>query len=286
MKEGNKQMKYYAERNCLLNIDITISLDNLKEYFFKIYRYFDNKGCFEAAIKGIWIKPQWEDTFLKIPPLFEADPEIFFLNHLHSKSIYPIYEYYECYSEIELFTVIEILYDKIAVYNYQKDVLETENVKKEFAGQINNILQFYDGGYFLEHNSGAITKGVDDSLKMMLTEDLKDTLSEDVMTKMRSAIKLYYRFDSNLEEKKKAINILADILEAFRSDLKDILNEKFEVNKNDHDKLIFDIVNNFNIRHNKSNQKTNYEHEIWYDWMMQYYSSVIITYFKLKSIKE
>lgn len=279
-------MKYYAERNSLIDNDITISFNDLKEYFYRTYRYFDNKGCFEVAIKGVWITPKWGEAFLEIPPLFESAPEIFFLNHLHSTSIYPIYEHYESYSEVELFTVIEVLYDKIAIYNNQEGGLKTETVKKEFAVQINNILQFYDEGYFLEHNSGTITKGTDDSLKMMLTEDLKETLNEDVMTKMRTAIKLYYRFDSNLEEKKKAINILADILEAFRSELKDILNEKFGVNKNDHDKLIFDIVNNFNIRHNKSNQKTNYEHEIWYDWMMQYYSSVIIAYFKLKSIKE
>lgn len=278
-------MKYYAERNSLIENDLDISFEELKECFFNVYRYFENMNCFEAATKGIWIKPQWGEEYQKIPPLFEAAPEIFFMNHLRSTTVYPIYEYYSGYSEVELFTVIEILYDKIAIYDYTTNILETDEIKKEFAAQINNILQFYDGGYFLEANSGAITKGVDDSLKMMLTEDLKETLNEDVMTKMRTAIKLYYGFDSNLEQKKKAINILADILESFRSNLKDILNEKFEVNKNVHDKLIFDIVNNFNIRHNNSKQLTKYEHEIWYDWMMQYYSSVIITYFKLKSIK-
>lgn len=279
-------MKYYAERNGLLDNNIKISFNELKEYFYKIYRYFDNKECFEVAIKGIWETLQWQNEYLKIPPLFKPSPEIFFLNHLHSKSIYPIYEYYESYSENELFTVIEILYDKIALYNYQEKKLETEIIKKEFAIQINNILQFYDEGYFLEQNSGTVTHGINDSLKMMLSEDLRETLNEDVMFKMKTAVNLYYRFNSNLEQKKKAINILADILESFRSDLKDILNKKFEVSKNDHDKLIFDIVNNFNIRHNNNKQNTNYEHEIWYDWMMQYYSSVIITYFKLKKIKE
>ncbi|ARC83193.1 hypothetical protein RSJ17_00595 (plasmid) [Clostridium argentinense] len=282
---GGLLMKYYAERKSLLENDLEISFEQLKEVFFSVYKYFANRNCFDAAINGIWIKPQWQDEYQAIPPLFEPSPEIFFMNHLHSTSIYPIYQYYQAYSEIELFTVIEILYDKIAVYNYKKDILETEEIKKEFSIQINNILQFYDGGYFLETNSGTITKGTDDSLKMMLTEDLQSVLNEDTMTKIRTSIKLYYRFDSNLETKKKAINILADILEPLRIDLKNILNEKYEIKKNEHDKIIFDIVNSFNIRHNDKKQLTHYEHEIWYDWMMQYYCSVIITYHKLKAIK-
>ena len=53
------------------------------------------------------------------------------------------------------------------------------------------------------------------------------------------------------KEKRKAINLLADILEPLRNELKNILNEEWEFNKNLHDNLIFEIVNNFNIRHNK-----------------------------------
>lgn len=278
-------MKYYAERNSLIDNDVSITFDDLKEYFYKIYLFFENRGCFKAAINGIWIKPQWSDEYQVIAPLFGPSPDVFFLNHLHSTMIYPFYQYYMTYSEAELFTVIEILYDKIAIYNNETQELETEEIKKEFATQINNILQFYDEGYFLEGNSGTIIKGADDSLKMMLTENLNDVLNQDIMSQMRVAVKMYYRFDSDMEMKRKAINIMADILEPLRTDLKNILNDKFEINKNDHDKLIFEIVNGFNIRHNNSKQKTNYEREIWYDWMMQYYSSVIITYFKLKSIK-
>lgn len=279
-------MKYYAERNNLIDNDVSITFDDLKKYFFEIYLFFENRNCFKAAINGIWIKEtKWSDEYQVIAPLFAPSTDVFFLNNLHSTMIYPFYQHYITYSEAELFTVIEILYDKIAIYNDQTQELETEEIKKEFATQINNILQFYDEGYFLEGNSGTIIKGADDSLKMMLTEDLNDVLNEDIMLKMRVAVKMYYRFDSDMEMKRKAINIMADILEPLRSDLKNILNNKFEINKNDHDKLIFEIVNGFNIRHNNSKQKTNYEHEIWYDWMMQYYSSVIITYFKLKLIK-
>lgn len=278
-------MKYYIERNSLLDNSLEISFEKLKDLFFSIYKYFSNMQAFDVAKHGVWETPKWGGAkYQIIPPLFESSPEVFFLTNLNSEYIYPISDFYEDYSEEELFTVIEILYDKIAIYNYNTEQLETDEIKKQFATQINNILKFYNGGYFLEINSGFITKGTTDSLKEMLSEDLTTILNDDVMNKLKTAIKLYYRFDSNLESKKKAINILADILEPVRKQLQDILNEKYEISKNDHDKLIFDIVNNFNIRHNNKKQYTDYSLAIWYDWMMQYYSSVIITYYKL--IKE
>lgn len=44
--------------------------------------------------------------------------------------------------------------------------------------------------------------------------------------------------------------------------------------------------NGYNIRHNKADQKTDYSREIWYDWMMQYYTSTILAYYKLKRVHE
>ena len=66
-------------------------------------------------------------------------------------------------------------------------------------------------------------------------------------------------------------------------EVKDTLNAEYEVPKNEHDKLIFGIVNGYNIRHNRADQKNDYSKEIWYDWMMQYYTSVIIAFYKLKN---
>ena len=85
-----------------------------------------------------------------------------------------------------------------------------------------------------------------------------------------------------MEAKKKPINILADILEKSKRRLEGNTESRIRCFKNEHDRLIFGIVNEYNIRHNKADQKTDYSREIWYDWMMQYYTSTIITYCKLK----
>lgn len=68
-------------------------------------------------------------------------------------------------------------------------------------------------------------------------------MSEDVLEQLKSASRMYYRFDTDMEAKKKPINILADILEKVRDDLKETLNQEYDVSKNEHDRLIFGIVN-------------------------------------------
>lgn len=275
-------MQYYAERHGLIINDFNIDFEQLKGCFLQTYNFFNNKGYFECAEKGIWISKSYsQEEEQIIPPSLEPSAEVFFINHLHDSQIYPIWEYCEYYTEEILFTVIEILYNHIAYYDYQKSEIISVEPKKEFEEHINNILRFYKTGYYLESVQGFILKIPNEALKNLLQEDVSQIFEDETLTKLRSAVKLYYRFDSNDELRKKAINILADVIEPIREQLKDLLNEEYEVNKNKHDKLIFDIVNNYNVRHNNENQKKNYSKEIWYDWMMQYYTSTIITYYKL-----
>lgn len=270
----------------MLKDDFSIDLAQLNKHFAQIYRYFENKEYFDCAKRGVWITRPFQSEEQIIPPTLVPSPELFFINHLHSNEVYPIWEHYEYYTEEIVFTVIEILYDHIAVYDYQKNGLNRVEPRKEFSEQINNILKLYKSGYYLEPTNGFISYTPNDSLKDLLQQDVTDILEDTVMQQLKTAVKMYYRFDSDIEMKKKSINILADILEPIREDLKSILNQEYDINKNDHDKLIFGIVNTFNIRHNKADQLRGYSQEIWYDWMMQYYTSVIITYYRLKKSKE
>lgn len=55
----------------------------------------------------------------------------------------------------------------------------------------------------------------------MTVPDLPDSVLYE--EQLATATEMYYRFDANLEQKK-AINILADILESEREEVKDTLN--------------------------------------------------------------
>jgi acyl-CoA synthetase (AMP-forming)/AMP-acid ligase II len=70
----------------------------------------------------------------------------------------------------------------------------------------------------------------------------------------------------SLSEKKEAIRELADVFEWRKKTkgLTAVLDKKDE-------SAIFDIANNFGIRHNNPKQKTNYDSGIWYSWMFHFY---------------
>ncbi len=269
--------KYYNERNGLIEQTLCIDLEELKDFFRQTFKYFDDKGYFDLAIKGIWNQPPYHEAYMVEPPTFSPSAEVFFANKLQSTEVWPIYSNIDDYDEVTLFTVIEILYDHIADYNYEREEVIKETPRKEYAEYINNLLKAYEDGYYLEPQQGFIMRMPNQALKEQLNEKVEG-LPDKVIEGLSSASKMYYRFDSGIEEKKKAINILADILEAVRDNVKQVF-DKDHLGKKTHDRLIFDIVNNFNIRHNNDNQHTDYSKDIWYDWMMQYYTSVIIAYY-------
>lgn len=276
-------MKYYTERNNLLNNNnFFISIEELREYFLQVYRYFDNMNLFDVAYKGVWQSEMYKEDYQIHPPTMSPSPEIFFINHLNKDNVYPIWEHYESYSEEDLFTVIEILYDNIGSFDYKERAFVKDEHKREFALHINNLLKLYKSGFYLNEKHGFIMELPNDAVNALMQETIPVSMDETVIEQLKTAVKMFYRFDSNEEQKKKAINILADILEPLREELKTLLNKEYEVSKNDHDKIIFGIVNNFNIRHNDKKQHAEYSKSVWYDWMMQYYTSVIFTFYKLK----
>ncbi|RCW62873.1 hypothetical protein [Saliterribacillus persicus] len=279
-------MKYYSERNNLFEKEFSINLKDFKEYFIQVYRYYDDRKLFDMASNGVWKVRNYNEEYQLHPPKMAPSPEVYFITHLNKRKVYPIWEYYASYSEGDLFTVIEILYDNIGTFDHTKDIFIVDEYKCEFAIDINNLLKKYNNGYYLNEKYGYIMEQPNDSIKELLNSDIPNYMSNEVSNQLKTSLKMYYRFNSNEEEKKKAINILADILEPLRRDLQDILNSEFDINKKKHDKLIFDIVNSFNIRHNDKNQFTLYSKPIWYEWMMQYYTSVILTYYRLKSEHE
>ena len=278
--------KYYSERNGLLNKKLELDLYNLLQYFGLLYKYFEKNGYFEYAQNGASRDiPYTNCKELIAAPTFIPSPEVYFTNVLQDKEVWPIWQYVEQYDESTLFSVIEILYDYIGIYNYQTDKVEKEEVQREYAEQINNLLKAYKDGFYLEPTNGYVMKLPNKALRKQL-EYLGEDMPESIYGQLATASEMYYRFNSNLEQKKKAINILADILENERGALKDMLNEEYQIGKNEHDKLIFNIVNGFNIRHNRADQKSKYSKEIWYEWMMQYYTSVIIAFYKLRKEHE
>ncbi len=187
--------KYYAERNGPINGQWTINFDKLLELFKQTYDYFKNRGCFEVAYKGV-TENVYNVQKLIIPPTMAPSPQVFFEMNLQKNDIWPIHEFYEGYDEDILFTIIEILYDHISVYDYGNKILNTNEIQEEYASIINNILRAYKNGYYLVPSTGFIMEQPNQALKEQLEYNGED-LPKDIFENLISASQNYYRYDSD-----------------------------------------------------------------------------------------
>lgn len=276
-------MEFYNERMGLISPKNTsISLDQLKQYWIGIYGYFKSNNYFDLAESGM------VQGKSRLPVGMAPTPDQYLFRHTGKQGIYPIsiHSLMDC-SKNDIFTIIEIYYNHIDHCKWGENahsefewIHEKENGRKNYSTYINNILRFYESGYYLEPSQGFIMSMPNEALKQQL-QTKEASIPDDVYLKLSEASKNYYRFDANSEGKKQAIVSLYSILEPLRIPLADLFNKTYSISKETNDKLIFEIVNKYSIRHNNKKQKDEYSTDIWYDWMMQYYTSVIIAYYRL-----
>lgn len=250
-------MEYYGVRNGEIDLsNLKITERQFRELFFDTYNYFEKKGYFKLAFEG----------YQTSPPLLIPSPAAYFFSHVGKEIVFPIEEYYYRYDKVTIFIVIEILHKYIRIIEFF-GLYEVEAAQLEFRTIINKYLYHLDDGYVLTE-AGYIMNRPEDGLTNLINSNLPEATPDTVTAKVETAIKMFFKYDSNLEEKSKAVNILANVLEPNRQPIKFLTSRK-------HDTLIFGIVNEYGIRHNDIGQKEDYEKPIWYEWMFHYYLSTI-----------
>jgi hypothetical protein len=83
-----------------------------------------------------------------------------------------------------------------------------------------------------------------------------DTNDENVRKRIESAVLRYRRHGSTLDDRRQAVRDLADVLEYLRPKVKALLTKPDESD-------LFNIANNFGIRHHNDKQKTTYDTALW-----------------------
>lgn len=181
-------------------------------------------------------------------------------------------------TEDHVFDTIEFLFDKVSKpgtwtrmvsdsgYQYDDyDNYDEEAGKKEYLEMVNTYLCNYMAGYELS-NEGIILSIGKDGLRNIFSADIVPYDEANVDSKVRAAILKWRSRHQTMAAKKEAIRDMADVFEWLKAnrDLSKVLNNKDE-------SVIFDIANNFGIRHHNPNQKSNYDKAIWYSWMFHFY---------------
>jgi hypothetical protein len=123
---------------------------------------------------------------------------------------------------------------------------------------MNRTLAKYRGGFRINQN-GQIEHTADEGLNQLIDAVLP-TKDPDIAKRVSGAVALYRNRGRAEEDLRLAVRELFDVLEKLRPALKQ---EMFSKDEGD----LFNIANNFTIRHLNQKQKGNYDSAIWHQWM-------------------
>lgn len=105
-------------------------------------------------------------------------------------------------------------------------------------------------------------------METLLTAAFPKALGTDATSIVEEAIALFRRRHASATDRKNAVRMLADTFELLRPKLKNAISAKDEAD-------LFNIANNFAIRHNNDKQKTKYDRSLWLSWMFYFYLATL-----------
>jgi hypothetical protein len=196
-------------------------------------------------------------------------------------------------TEDHIFDSLEFLYDRVSkpgvlvgmidetgwnYYDYNN--YDDEAGEGEFRKKTNAFLADYKTGFELTKEGIILAKGTD-GLQHIMDAEIIPYDEVNVDSKVRNAITKWRNRHLSLSEKKEAIRELADVFEWLKKtkELDTVLDGKDE-------SALFDLANNFSIRHHNPNQKTNYDRTIWYSWIFHFYLATYHAVIRLLIKKE
>lgn len=134
----------------------------------------------------------------------------------------------------------------------------------EYRRRVNSFLCDCGEGFELKE-TGEIYAMPEHNLKSILEAEIVPFDEKNVDSKVRGAILKWRNRELSLAERKAAIVDMAHVFEWLKT------NGLCKVLTKSDTGDLFNIANNFHIRHHNPNQKTNYDENIWYSWMFHFY---------------
>lgn len=267
-----REKGYYSVRTGKHPLGAKLDLSALKKLVASIHRQFQNRDYFQESFGYECVDVG------DVPGTLGEDVEGVMLVLLRKEDIWPIWKQIESYSEDDLFDVIEFLYDNVSkpvdgyYHSYGNCGMHYSTFNRtegqaEFRAALNPILASYEEGFQLSEDGEVLTMP-ETGMSQLLEATLPKHDPNNIEARIEAATNRFRRHKSSLEDRKHALRDLADVLEFLRPQVASVLTSKDEAD-------LFNIANNFGIRHHNDKQKTNYDAAIWYSWMFYYYLATI-----------
>jgi hypothetical protein len=262
--------RYYSQREGSGTSRKGLCLKDICELFVRVYMRMRADGYFDQAFGFVCIDAG--DVAGEV-----VDPELEILLAIHKKGLWPPQEVALGYSEEDLFDIIEFLYRHVSkpidgqMHSYGNCGMHWETFNRadgqeRLRAEINRLLANYERAVELSA-AGEILVKAEEGFEGIFAADVPSR-DEKVTARIDSAVLRFRRHGSSIDDRRQAVRDLADVLEYLRPKMEALLTSKDE-------RDLFDIANNFNIRHHNERQKTNYDAALWLSWMFYFYLATI-----------
>jgi len=237
----------------------------------------------QCTYAGFAEKQYFDEAFGKSCPggdilgIAGSDIEGFFFTRLLKRGLWPITQNYRNYAEDDALDIVELLYDVISKpidgdwcgwnncgMHYNK--FDRVAGQTEFREAVRNLLSCYGEGFELLE-SGVVVPALSPQLTALVSNELPRYDPAHVENPVQHAIAMFRKRGAGLEDRRGAIVELAGVLEFLRPLMRDIIHKQDEG-------AMFDLANNFGLRHQKDNQKTDYD-SLWLNWDFYLFLSTI-----------
>ncbi len=274
----NKKKRYFSQRNGSANAD-GYNFQGLRQLFLSYYFWAKKNKYFVEAL-GTSSQQGYIDSVdeLLVEEIGKGNLWLVDKPWIHGLD--------------DLFDIIEFLYEHISIPQDSKEEMikglfglqpaqiysnfDKKTAKKDYRTKVNSLLDGYIEKYELTA-SGFIEIKIDNGHKDLVYKGVF-TADSTLNDRILKAVKDYKRSRGDLDAMHDAVRTLADVFESLKKSGKLRLDSKDE---ND----LFNIANNFAIRHADPKQKTNYDRGIWLEWMFFYYLATANAVLKLMESK-
>lgn len=261
---------YYSHRKGTCPSLHGLSLGDTIDLFLRMFAQFQKSGYFDEAFGFYCVDLGHVDGRI-------SDVELEILLTIRKKNLWPLDKMAHSYSEDDFFDMLEFLYRNVSkpidgTYHDWNDCgmhWETFNKsdgQSEFRQKANIVLSHYESRFELSPNGEVLSKP-EEGFEPIFDADIP---SKDVTIRNRveSATLRFRRHGATLDDRRQAVRDLVDVLECIRPKVKALLSRA-------DDRDLFEIANNFGIRHLNDKQKTGYDAAIWLSWMFYFYLATV-----------
>ena len=268
LPEARHRRPYWPDRQHTPRQPKEPDFDTAMDGFVEVVGELEARGYFQQAFPG---------GCPDVPPSELPDPSAVLETHLHAASLWPLAENRRLWDEEMFFGLVEVLHDLVARprrrewHDYGQDWHYSQFAlhpgRQLYRWRVNRLLEAAMIPYRLAssgEDEGRLVSVPSDQARAELLDARGARGADDPVG---HAVALFIRREASVQDRRSAVLALAGVLEERRNLLKE------ELLKGDEQEL-FRIANQFNLRHQGADQRTDYAPEF-LEWLFYWYLATV-----------